>query len=104
MACNGEKGVIFHIAVPTKVAVPVLPRALVPKDGKPVRALVSFYVDEKGQVRLPNVESSLPPAFVTAAVAAVQQWAFKPPVAKGKPVLVYTMRALTFREEAVAKK
>jgi len=90
--------------VPTRVAVPVLPRALVPKDGKPVRALVSFYVDEKGQVRLPNVESSLPPPFVTAAVAAVQQWAFKPPVAKGQPVLVYTMRALTFREEAVAKK
>ena len=69
-----------------------------------MRALVSFYVDEKGQVRLPNVESSLPPSFVVAAVAAVQQWAFKPPVAKGKPVLVYTMRALTFREEAVAKK
>jgi hypothetical protein len=90
--------------VPTRVAVPVLPRALVPKDGKPVRALVSFYVDEKGQVRLPNVESSLSPPFITAAVAAVQQWAFKPPVAKGKPVLVYTMRALTFREEGAAKK
>lgn len=90
--------------VPTRVAIPMLPRALVPKDGKPVRALVSFYVDEQGRVRLPNVESSLPPHFVTAAVAAVQQWAFKPPVIKGQPVLVHTMRALTFREEAAAKK
>jgi len=90
--------------VPTQVAIPVLPRALIPQDGKPVRALVSFYVDEKGRVRLPNVESSLPPQFVTAAVAAVQQWAFKPPVSKGQPVLVHTMRALTFREEGAAKK
>ena len=90
--------------VPTQVALPVLPRALVPKDGKPVRALVSFYVDEQGRVRLPNVESSLPPQFVTAAVAAVQQWAFKPPLLKGQPVLVRTMRALTFREEAAEKK
>jgi len=89
--------------VPTRVAVPMLPRALVPKDGKPVRALVSFYVDEQGRVRLPNVESDLSPQFITAAVAAVQQWAFKPPVAKGRPVLVYTMRALTFREEGAKK-
>lgn len=85
--------------VPSRVAIPVLPRALIPPDGKPVRALVSFYVDEQGRVRLPNVESYLPPHFVTAAVAALQQWAFKPPVSKGKPVLVRTLRSLTFREE-----
>jgi TonB family protein len=85
--------------VPTQIALPTLPRALVPADGKPVRALVSFYVDEKGRVRLPNVESSLSPQFTAAAIAALQQWAFKPPVIKGQPVLVHTMRAMTFREE-----
>jgi hypothetical protein len=90
--------------VPTRVAIPVLPKALIPPDGKPVRALVSFYVDEQGRVRLPNVESYLPPQFVTAAVAALQQWAFKPPVVKGQPVLVRTMRSLTFREEGKAAK
>jgi len=90
--------------VQTRVAIPVLPRALVPQDGKPVRALVSFYVDEQGRVRLPNVESYLPPQFVTAAIAALQQWGFKPPLSKGKPVLVHTMRALTFREEAAKGK
>jgi len=85
--------------VPTQIALPTLPRALVPQDGKPVRALVSFYVDEKGRVRLPNVESALSPQFTAAAIAALQQWAFKPPVIKGQPVLVHTMRAMTFREE-----
>jgi len=89
--------------VQTRVALPVLPKALIPKDGKPVRALVSFYVDEKGKVRLPNVESYLPPQFVTAAIASLEQWAFKPPVSKGQPVLVRTMRSLTFREEGKAK-
>lgn len=90
--------------VQTRVALPVLPKALIPKDGKPVRALVSFYVDEKGKVRLPNVESYLPPHFVAAAVASLEQWAFKPPVSKGQPVLVRTMRALTFREEGKSAK
>lgn len=90
--------------VPTRVAIPVLPKALIPPDGKPVRALVSFYVDEQGRVRLPNVESSLSPQFATAAIASLQQWAFKPPVVKGQPVLVRTMRALTFREEGAKTK
>jgi TonB family protein len=82
---------------PTRLAVPVLPRELAPADGQPVRVLVSFYVDEQGRVRIPSTESTLRPEFITAAIASVQQWAFKPPTAQGRPVLVHAMRALTFR-------
>ncbi len=79
------------------VEVPVFPANFPVPSGKTVRALVSFYVDEQGRVRLPNVESSIPPTLVASALAAVRQWKFKPPVMQGKPVLVRTMRAVTFR-------
>lgn len=82
-----------------QIAIPVLPS----RYGKqPVRALVSFYVDEQGKVRLPNVESALVPELAVAAVSALQQWTFKPPVLKGQPVLVHALRVLTFRPEAAA--
>ncbi|MEJ1972094.1 MAG: energy transducer TonB [Lacunisphaera sp.] len=86
-----------------QIAIPVLPSRYGTPDKKPVRALVSFYVDEQGKVRLPNVESALVPELVVAAVNALQQWAFKPPLTQGQPVLVHAMRVLTFRPESAAK-
>jgi hypothetical protein len=82
--------------VPTQLSIPVLPAGHASR-GAPVKALVSFYVDEQGRVRLPNVESDLPPELVAPAIHALRQWAFKPPTIKSKPVLVRAMRALTFR-------
>jgi hypothetical protein len=82
-----------------QLAVPVLPSRY---GTQPVRALMSFYVDEHGKVRLPNVESALVPELAVAAVSALQQWAFKPPLIKGQPVLVHAMRVLTFRSESAA--
>lgn len=81
-----------------RLAVPVLPARHIPPDKRPVKVLVSFYVDEQGRVRLPNVESAIAPELVAHAVAALQQWAFKPPTIRTKPVLVRAMRALAFRE------
>lgn len=83
---------------PVRVKIPVLPAHLVPSGKRPVRVLVSFYVDEQGRVRLPEVESALAPELVASALQALQQWAFKPPTLKAKPVLVRAMRAVTFRE------
>jgi hypothetical protein len=84
---------------PLRVVVPELPAGFKAPPGLylPVRALVTFFVDEEGRVRLPNVESSLPPALVSPAIVALQQWTFKPPTIKGQPVLAQAMRALTFR-------
>jgi len=83
---------------PTQVRIPVLPARYAPPDKRPVKVLVSFYVDEQGRVRLPNVESVLAPELVAHALQALQQWAFKAPTIKAKPVLVRAMRAVTFRE------
>ena len=85
-----------------QVKIPVLPAHLVQPDRRPVRVLVSFYVDEQGRVRLPEVESALAPELVAHALHALQQWAFKPPTIKAKPVLVHAMRAVTFREAPAA--
>lgn len=83
---------------PVRVKIPELPPSLAKRDKRPVRVLVSFYVDEQGRVRLPEVESALAPELVVHAVNALYQWAFKPPTIKAKPVLVRAMRAVTFRE------
>ena len=85
---------------PTRIAIPVRPASH--KGTKPLRVLVTFYVDELGRVRLPSVESVLPPELVPHAIAALQQWAFAPPKIKGEPVLVYAVRALTFRDDEPA--
>lgn len=89
---------------PVQIRIPVLPPQLARPDKRPVRVLVSFYVDEAGRVRLPGAESDLEPELVAYALHAVQQWAFKPPTIKGRPVLVRTMRAVTFREMPPAAK
>jgi hypothetical protein len=86
---------------PLRVAIPQLPASYVPPDPRPLKVLVSFYVDEQGRVRLPNVESVLPPELVAPAIAALQHWAFRPPTIKAKPVLARAMRAVTFRAAPV---
>lgn len=87
---------------PLRLSIPVLPASHATPDGRPVKVLVSFYVDEQGRVRLPNIESSLAPELVAPALGALQQWAFKPPTIKTKPVLVHAVRALTFRPAPTA--
>ncbi|HEX2861015.1 MAG TPA: energy transducer TonB [Lacunisphaera sp.] len=83
---------------PIRIAIPVLPAGHPGAEKRPLKVLVSFYVDELGRVRLPNVETALAPELVAPALHALQQWAFKPPTIKTRPVLVRAMRAVTFRE------
>ncbi|HET7535586.1 MAG TPA: hypothetical protein VFJ90_03975 [Candidatus Didemnitutus sp.] len=86
---------------PLRVVVPTMPGNY-PDSSKPPKVLVSFYVDEQGRVRLPNVESATTPELALRAIAAVQYWAFKPAKLKGENTLVYTYRSLTFRPETKA--
>ncbi len=59
---------------------------------------VEFYIDEEGKVRMPAVaRESADDAYAAAAVSAVEQWRFEPPLRKGKPVLVYAQQEFTFR-------
>jgi TonB family protein len=59
---------------------------------------VNFYIDETGKVRMPAVaRESADDIYAAAAVAAVEQWRFEPPLRKGQPVLVYAQQEFTFR-------
>lgn len=67
-------------------------------DGNNHSITVEFYIDEEGKVRMPAVaRESADDAYAAAAVSAVEQWRFEPPLRKGKPVLVYAQQEFTFR-------
>jgi TonB family protein len=80
----------------THYALPRVPANYPVTDAKAAKVVVSFYVDEQGEVHVPNVESAPSPALVFGAIKAVRRWAFKPPTVAGKPVLVYTGREVDF--------
>jgi TonB family protein len=77
-------------------AVPYFPDGYVSTGEKADWVVVSFYVDEQGQVRVPNVDSASSPLLVRNALKAVHYWQFKPPTVKGKPALVYAAFAVSF--------
>jgi hypothetical protein len=80
----------------TQATVAFIPDGYEAPPGKPVKAFVSFYVDEKGHVRLPNVEGAASPLLIPNAIKAIEHWEFKPPTLKGKPVLVFAIWTVSF--------
>lgn len=81
----------------TRAAVALIPDGFDAPQGKTVKAFVSFYVDEKGHVRLPNVEGAVSTLLIPNAIKAVQHWEFKAPTMKGKPVLVFALWSVSFQ-------
>jgi TonB family protein len=90
-------GQLDRIPTPSKVVQPVFrPEAV--QDAEVVT--VYFYIDEKGSVRLPAVSretSEKNNELAAAAVNAVAQWEFEPPLSKGQPVLVAARQDFRFR-------
>jgi hypothetical protein len=80
----------------THATIALIPDAYEAPKGKAVKAFVSFYVDEQGHVRLPNVEGAASVLLIPNAIKAVQHWEFKPPTLKGKPVLVFALWSVAF--------
>lgn len=83
-----------RIPVPVQVVRPVSP-------GTGLRAkrtvTVEFYIDEEGRVRVPAIgRDDADDSFAAAAVSAVEQWRFEPPVRKGRAVLVLAKQEFTF--------
>jgi TonB family protein len=67
-------------------------------EGAPRSVIVEFYIDEQGRVRMPAVDrEAADDVLAAASVAAVEQWRFKPPLRKGRPVLVYAQQVFTFK-------
>ena len=77
-------------------AMPNYPAAL---RAKPIegQAKVRFFVDEEGRVRLPEVIEATTPEFGDAAIAAVSQWRYEPPLHGGRRVVASDNWAFQFR-------
>jgi TonB family protein len=59
-------------------------------------AAVSFFIDENGQVHTASVVSSSRQEFAAAALNAVKQWTFAPPMHKGNATRVFAVQEFTF--------
>ena len=57
---------------------------------------VRFYINEKGEVRLPAVLNADRIDIAEAALDAVRQWKFEPPTRNGKPVLISAAQHFDF--------
>lgn len=66
-------------------------------DSRKRSVVVGFYIDETGRVRLPSISRESADDFLAAAaVQAVEQWRFEPPLRKGRAVLVYAEQEFHF--------
>lgn len=74
---------------------PVYPARLAQR-GAAAAVTVEFYIDEQGAVRMPAITGPAEPALAQAAVAAVQQWKFAPPLRRGRPALVQASQTFVF--------
>lgn len=66
----------------------------------PRHVTVEFYIDEQGRVRMPAVSRETNDEYgdlAAAAVSAVSQWRFEPPMANGKPALVLARQEFEFK-------
>ncbi len=62
--------------------------------------VVEFYIDEQGRVRMPAVNrEAVDDPYAAAAVSAVEQWRFDPPLRRGRPVLVLAEQLFKFRQK-----
>jgi len=72
---------------------PNVPKALLERRSNEPLA-INFVIDRDGAVRVPVIAVGDDPALAQAALAAVKQWRYSPPLQKGEPVAVEMTRAL----------
>ncbi len=66
------------------------------QEGVRGRVTVRFYIDEKGDVRLPAVTTTANPYLMEQAMTAVRTWKFEPVTSHGRPVLVVAQQEFSF--------
>lgn len=59
-------------------------------------ATVKFFVDEQGKVRVPVILDCTAADLGQAAIAAVEQWRYEPPLIAGRPTIVRETMKLDF--------
>ena len=96
-ACNVQN--IDRVPTPLNIVEPSYPQAWM-KQGIAGNVIVDFFIDETGKTRFPTAVPETNELLAGIAVAAVKQWRFIPPTAKGKPVLVRARQVFTFEQDA----
>lgn len=100
MSTFGERYVYTPCLLSELDEIPELVQVVKPaikSDNRTHRVTVEFYIDEEGRVRMPAVDrESADDYYAAASVVAVEQWRFKPPLRKGRPVLVRAQQVFTF--------
>lgn len=61
------------------------------------KAIVWFYIDETGRVRLPTVSYADDDAVARLVLAAVGQWRFEPPTSRHRPVITHASQVFVFK-------
>ncbi len=87
---------------PIKIVRPAYPKTLA-RSSRGGHVTVEFYIDEQGHVRMPSVDRQTIEAneeLAAAAVTAVEQWQFEPPLLKGRPVLTLAQQDFSFKPPA----
>ena len=87
-----------RIPTPITALAPAYSRTLATQ-GHTGDVTVNFYIDQKGNVRMPAVDSSSDADLAALAVTALHQWKFEPPTCKGLPVLVKATQMFRFRPD-----
>ena len=85
-----------HGAVQTKKVDPVYPEGLF-KTERQGNVLLAGRIDAKGQIGDLRVVATSNNALIQPAIAAVQQWKFKPATKNGKPIEIFTNVGVRFR-------
>ncbi len=77
------------------LVVPVYPPEL-QKQNVDGFAAVSFFIDEAGVVHVVSSADASRPEFAAAAIEAVKQWSFTPPLRKGSSTRVFAVQEFNF--------
>jgi TonB family protein len=86
------------IPTPLETIAPAYPQDMA-LHGVKGSAVVDFYIDESGAVRMAAVTQADFWELGALAVAAVEQWKFAPPTRHGKPVLVRAQQRFVFGQK-----
>lgn len=84
-----------RVPTPIEIAAPAYSDVLADK-GVIGQAVVEFYIDETGTVRVPAVLSADFSELGILAVAAVETWKFEPPTSRNVPVLARVRQTFQF--------
>ena len=60
--------------------------------------VIDFYIDMDGKPRMPVVLRATHEVYAIAAIDALIQWRFKPPLRQGRPMIVRATQQFTFAE------